>query len=320
MESDWFATINLSTPTETDMLNCELNNHDFHHGHEKGERRTLQVLALTIVTMVVEVVAGLLFNSMALTADGWHMGTHAAAFGITIFAYRYARKHARDPRYSFGTGKVSVLGGFASAVALAVVALLMAAESIHRLLEPQDIHFNEAIVVAVVGLVVNLVSALLLKGDHHHHGHGHEGHHHHEDHNLKAAYFHVLADALTSVTALVALVFGRAFGWVALDPIMGIVGSLVIARWALGLLKDTSGILLDGSADPAVLALIRSAVEAAPDCKVVDLHVWAVAPGHFAAILSVETSRTQSADEIKALLVDIPNLVHINVELQRPAA
>lgn len=300
------------------MLNCELNNHDFHHGHEAGERRTLQVLALTLVTMVVEIVAGLLFNSMALTADGWHMGTHAAAFGITIFAYRYARKHARDPRYSFGTGKVSVLGGFASAVGLAVVALLMAAESIHRLLDPQDIRFNEAIVVAVVGLAVNLVSALLLKGEHHHHGH--DDHHHHEDHNLKAAYFHVLADALTSVTAIIALVFGRAFGWVVLDPLMGIVGSLVITRWALGLLKDTSGILLDGSADPAVLTLIRSAVEAAPERKVVDLHVWAVAPGRFAAILSVETSGTQSADDIKALLADIPNLVHINVELQTPTA
>lgn len=300
------------------MQHCELNNHDFHHGHEKGERRTLLVLLLTIVTMVVEIIAGLTFNSMALTADGWHMATHAAAFGIAIFTYRYARKHAHNPQFSFGTGKVSVLGGFASAVGLAVVALLMAAESVHRLLDPQEIRFNEAIIVAVIGLLVNLASALLLKGEHHHHGHDHDHHDHHEDHNLKAAYFHVLADMLTSVAAIIALVFGRTFGWVVLDPLMGIVGALVITRWALGLLKDTSGILLDGSVDPAVLESVRTAVEAESDCSVTDLHVWAVAPGHLATIIAVETSRPLNADHIKALLADIPHLVHINVEIQAP--
>jgi cation diffusion facilitator family transporter len=296
------------------MERCELHNHDFHHAHQQGERRTLQVLALTIVTMFVEIVAGFIFNSMALTADGWHMATHAAAFGITIFAYRYARKHARNPRFSFGTGKVSVLGGFASAVGLAVVALLMAVESLHRLFEPQQIRFNEAIGVAVLGLLVNLVSALLLKGDHPHHGHGHD-HDHHHDHNLKAAYFHVLADALTSVTAIIALTFGRMFGWVVLDPLMGIVGALVITRWALGLLKETSGILLDGSVEPAICETIRAAVEAEPGCRVGDLHVWAVAPGHLAVILSVGTTTGRTPDEIKALLADMPHLTHVTAEV-----
>lgn len=269
------------------------------------------VLALTVVTMVVEILAGLVFNSMALTADGWHMGTHAAAFGITIFAYRYARKNANNPRFSFGTGKVGVLGGFASAIALGVVAVLMAGESIRRLVEPRDIRFNEAICVAVIGLVVNLASAILLKEDH---DHGHD-HHHHHDHNLKAAYFHVLADALTSVTAIIALTFGRLFGWVALDPIMGIVGSLVITRWAFGLLKDTSSILLDGSVGSTTREAIRTAVETKADCRISDLHAWAVAPGHLAVILAVETKKSCNPDDIKALLADIPHLLHINVEL-----
>lgn len=295
------------------MTKCELHEHDFHHGHERGERQVYIVLALTIVTMLVEIFAGFIFNSMALTADGWHMGTHAAAFGITIFAYRYARKHANNPRFSFGTGKVSVLGGFASAVALAVVALLMAIESIHRIIEPQEIRFNEAIGVAVIGLVVNLVSALLLKGDHHHHDHGHD--HHHEDHNLKAAYLHVLADALTSVAAIIALTFGSIFGWAILDPVMGIVGSLVITKWAIGLMKETSGILLDGSVDPSVPDSIRSAVESEPGCSVTDLHVWAVAPEHLAVILSVKTAASRTPESIKELLADIPHLIHVNVEV-----
>lgn len=296
------------------MKNCNQHSHDFHHSHEHGERRTLYVLALTVVTMFVEIVAGFVFKSMALTADGWHMGTHAAAFGITIFAYRYARKHAHNPRFSFGTGKVSVLGGFASAVALAAVALLMSIESIHRLIEPQDIQFNEAIGVAVLGLIVNLVSAFLLKGADHHHGHGH----HHHDHNLKAAYLHVLADALTSVTAIVALAFGRLFGWAVLDPVMGIVGSLVIARWALGLLRETSGVLLDSSVEPAVCESIRSAIETEPGCRVADLHAWAVAPGHLAIILSVQTTGAQTSEYFKGLLSAIPHLSHVTVEVHSP--
>jgi cation diffusion facilitator family transporter len=300
------------------MTRCELRDHDFLHASERGERRVYLVLALTLVTMAVEIMAGYLFNSMALTADGWHMGTHAAAFGITIFAYRYARKNARNPRFSFGTGKVSVLGGFASAIALGVVALLMAVESIHRILEPRDIRFNEAIGVAVIGLVVNLVSALLLKDDHehHHHGHAHD-HDHHEDHNLKAAYFHVLADALTSVAAIIALTFGRIFGWTVLDPVMGVVGSLVIAKWAIGLIRETSSVLLDGSVDPAFCQSIRSTVEAEADLDVTDLHVWAVSPGHHAVILAVETSNDWKPDAVKDLLGGIDDLVHVNVEVHQ---
>jgi cation diffusion facilitator family transporter len=294
------------------MSLCELHSTELHDGHEHGERRVYTVLGLTVVTMFLEIITGLLFNSMALTADGWHMGTHAAAFGITLFAYRYARKHARNPRFSFGTGKVSVLGGFASAVALAVVALLMAAESLHRILEPREIRFDEAILVAVLGLAVNLVSAFLLRDEHHHeHDHGHQ----HHDHNLKAAYFHVLADALTSVTAIIALTFGRFFGWTILDPLMGIVGSLVITRWAVGLLKETSGILLDGSAEPDLLKKVRDAVEAQDGCTVSDLHIWAVAPGRHAVILAVTTREPRTAEEIRALLSEIPHLIHINVEV-----
>jgi cation diffusion facilitator family transporter len=297
------------------MNECALNDRDFLHGHEHGERRVFMVLALTVVTMVLEIVAGLVFNSMALTADGWHMGTHAAAFGITIFAYRYARRHADNPRFSFGTGKVSVLGGFASAIALGVVAVLMAAESVHRLIDPRDIRFNEAIFVAVVGLIVNLVSAVLLKESHHHHDHGHA---HNHDHNLRAAYFHVLADALTSVTAIIALVFGRLFGWVVLDPVMGIVGSLVIARWSIGLLKDTSGILLDGSVDAETREAIRAAVEDHSDCRITDLHVWAVAPGHHAVILAVQSPEPCEPETVKALLSGLPHLLHTNVEVHSP--
>ena len=306
------------------MMSCSLNDHDLLHGQQQGERRVYMVLGFTLVTMVVEIVAGLIFNSMALTADGWHMGTHAAAFGITLFAYRYARKHAKNPRFSFGTGKVSVLGGFASAVALGVVALLMAVESAHRLIKPLDIQFTQAILVAVIGLLVNLVSALLLKEDphHHHHGHDHDHHHGHDhdhhhghDHNLKAAYFHVLADALTSVTAIIALTLGRMFGWVVLDPIMGMVGSLIIARWALGLLKDTSGILLDGSVDSETREAIRAAVEEHSECRITDLHVWAVAPGQHAVILSVRSPDPCPPDEIKSLLSGVPHLLHVNVEV-----
>jgi len=295
------------------MKACPLRGHDFLEGREHGERRVVLVLSLTILTMCVEIIAGLVFNSMALTADGWHMGTHAAAFGITLFAYRYARRHADNPRFSFGTGKVGVLGGFASAVALGVVALLMAAESVHRLVVPLDIRFNEAIVVAVIGLAVNLVSALLLREGHHHDG---EDRAHHHDHNLRAAYFHVLADAFTSVTAIIALVFGQLYGWVVLDPVMGVVGSLIIARWALGLLKDTSGILLDGSVGEPTREAIRTAIKDHASCRITDLHVWAVAPGQLAVILAVQSEAACEPEEIKALLADIPHLLHVNVEVQ----
>lgn len=219
--------------------------HDFTFIHKKGETRTKQVLVITALTMVAEIVAGSVFGSMALLADGWHMGTHAGAFAITIFAYHYSRKHSDNRDFTFGTGKVSVLGGFSSAIALAVIALFIGVESVERLIVPQEIRFNEAIAVAVLGLAVNLFCAYLLHGNHtHEHGHGHD-HTHHHDHNLRGAYLHVLADALTSVLAIFALSFGKLFGWQWLDPLMGIVGALVITRWSYGLLRDTSKILLD---------------------------------------------------------------------------
>ena len=292
------------------------HNHDFSVKNEKGERRTLYVLILTAVTMVVEIVAGAVYGSMALLADGWHMGTHVAAFLITIFAYRYARLNADNPAYAFGTGKVSVLGGFASAVALAVVALVMLLESLQRIFNPHDIHFNEAIAVAVLGLTVNIISAFLLKDDHHHHGDDHDHHHHHHhDHNLRAAYLHVLADALTSLLAIIALLSGKYFGWNWLDPVMGIVGAVIITRWSLGLLKQTSPILLDGSIDEDYHSSIKNTIENDSDNRVTDLHVWKVGANHYAAIISIVTHFPKSAEYYKELLKDFHRLSHTTIEV-----
>ena len=270
--------------------------------HRPNERRTWWVIGLTAVMMVVEIVAGLVFGSMALLADGWHMGTHAAALGITVFAYVYARRHADDPRYSFGTGKVGALGGFASAVGLAVVALLVLVESLLRVASPVAIRFEEAIAVAVIGLIVNLASAFILRDDHAHDGGDRKHHdHHHRDHNLRGAYLHVLADALTSVLAIVALLAGKRLGWVWMDPAMGVVGSLVIARWSYGLLRDSSGVLLDAEIPVGRREAIRATVEADADNRVVDLHVWRVGPRHLAAIVSVVSHVPREPDHYKAL-------------------
>ena len=281
--------------------------HDFAVIHEHGERRTLQVLVLTAVTMVVEIAAGLTFGSMALLADGWHMGTHVAAFLITIFAYRFARKHADNPAFAFGTGKVSVLGGFASATALAVVALMMAIESIQRMIVPQEIHFNEAISVAVLGLVVNIVSAFLLKG--------HHNHDHHHDHNLQAAYMHVLADALTSILAITALTAGKFLGWNWLDSFMGIVGAILITRWAYSLLKDTSPILLDESINEEYIKDISATIEQNIDNRIADIHVWKVGPADFAAIISIVTHYPQDVEHYRNLLKEFSALSHITIEI-----
>ena len=305
------------------------------HGHTfetdrpvEGERRTRWVVGITVTMMVAEIVAGSLFRSMALLADGWHMGTHAAALGVAAFAYAYARRHAADPRYSFGTGKVGALAGFASAVGLAVVSLLVLGESASRLASPVAIAFDEAIAVAFVGLLVNLLCAWLLKGEEHGHGHGaahdhdHEGGHPHahagggthRDHNLRAAYLHVLADALTSVFALVALGTGKVLGWTWMDPVMGIVGALVIARWSFGLLRDTSAVLLDAEVGAALRDAIRAAVEVAGD-RVTDLHVWRVGPRHHAAIVAVATTAGASARAIRERLRPFPDLAHLTVEV-----
>jgi cation diffusion facilitator family transporter len=326
--------------------------HDFAIAQTQAEKRTKIVLLLTALTMVVEIVAGTLFGSMALLADGWHMATHVAAFAITVFAYAYARRHAHDPKYTFGTGKVSVLGGFTSAVALGVVAFIMAMESIARFFDPHTIQFNEAIYVAVVGLAVNLISAWLL-GDHHdhshHHGsHGHDrrhnhphhdhdhdhGHHNpepdkhhnhdhdhdhdemdHRDHNLQAAYIHVLADALMSVLAIAALFSGKYLGWVWMDAVMGLVGAAVISRWAYALVRDTSVILLDGAADNKIRRAIASAIEADMDNRVADLHVWNVSPYHLSAMVVLVTHFPQPPDHYKHLLEGIPTLSHVVIEV-----
>lgn len=294
------------------------HSHDFTLIHEKGELRTKQVLFLTVITMVVEILAGTVFGSMALLADGWHMGTHAAAFTITIFAYRYSQKHSADRRFTFGTGKVSVLGGFASAVVLGVVALLMVIESTHRLFDPQIIHFNEAIAVAVLGLTVNLICAVLLHG-HHSHSHNHDLDHDHQhtDHNIRGAYLHVIADALTSVLAIVALFFGKYFGWNWLDPVIGIVGALVITRWALGLLNDTSSILLDNNIDIKRKQEIKKVIEMDSDNRVSDIHVWKVGPVDYAAMISIVTHFPRNPEYYKKLLHGFHELSHMTVEVNQ---
>lgn len=318
--------------------------HDFHLDSSEGERRTRWVVWLTAAMMVVEIIAGLAFGSMALLADGWHMATHVAALSIAVFAYQYAKRHATNPHYSFGTGKVGTLGAFASAVGLAVIALMMALESVTRLLMPNDIQFNQAILVAIIGLVVNLASAWLLHGaegqDHDHFGHSHGAHGHDHDHNhdhdhdhdhehgddhphpvhdqnLRAAYLHVVADALTSVLAIAALLTGKYFGWVWMDACMGLVGSVLIARWSWGLIRDTSGILLDGGPDRRTLQRVRTAIEADADNQIVDLHIWRVGPKDFAAIISVVTHQPQDPQHYKDLVAAIPGFGHITVEVNR---
>lgn len=279
---------------------------------QPGERRTRWVVALTASMMVVEIVAGMAFDSMALLADGWHMATHAAALGVAAFAYAYARKRADDPRYSFGTGKVGALAGFGSAVSLGVVALMVFVESVERLVSPRAIRFDEAIAVAVAGLAVNLLSALLLRDADHHHGHGE---HVHADHNLRGAYLHVLADALTSVLAIGALAAGKYLGWAWMDAATGVIGSAVIARWSLRLLSDTSSVLLDAEVPEARRQAVRRAIEDDADNRVADLHLWRVGPEHLAAIVSVVTDRPREPAHYKRLLSCFPDLAHVTVEV-----
>jgi cation diffusion facilitator family transporter len=290
------------------------HSHRFTIGDDQGLRKTKQVILLTLTMMVIEIAAGLLFGSMALLADGWHMGTHAAALGITAIAYHFARRHADNPRYTFGTGKVGVLGGFTSAIVLALVALLMAVESFERLLSPRPIRFDEAIVVAVTGLVVNLVSAYILRDRRHAHDYAHD-HHHDNDYNLKAAYLHVLADALTSVLAIVALTAGKALGWIWMDPIMGVVGAVVIMRWSYGLLRDTGKILLDRDVSMETVATIYSTIEADSDNRVSDLHIWRIGTNQLAAIISIVTHFPKAPDHYKKLLGSFTELAHITIEV-----
>jgi len=290
------------------------HDHDFAVKSEKGEQRARAVLIITALTMIVEIIAGSLFGSMALLADGWHMGTHVAAFMMVLYAYRYARNHADDPSFTFGTGKVSVLGGFASSVALLVVAFVMGLESILRMIKPEEIQFNKAIGVAVLGLFVNIACAFILKRPHHHSAK--EAQHHH-DYNLNAAFFHVMADALTSIFAIVALICGRLFGWNWLDSTMGIVGALMISRWSYGLIKETGPILLDASVEEEVKEEIKKRIESESDNRIADLHLWRVGPDHYAAIISIVTHFPMAPDHYKALLNDLTQLSHVTIEINQ---
>ena len=300
-------------------MNQHAHDHQFlGSAHDQNARRTLWVVILTLVMMVAEIAAGYITGSMALLADGFHMATHAGALGIAAAAYAYARRHAGSSRYSFGTGKGGDLGGFASALILGIVALSVGVESTIRLFQPGDVQFDMAIFIAVIGLVVNIVSALLLGHghghDHHHHEHGHE-HPHHHDHNLRSAYLHVIADALTSVLAIAALLAGRFLGWVWLDPVMGIVGALVIARWSWSLMKVTAGVLLDQT-DEHVAEEIRELVEKPGDARITDLHVWRVGPEAHAAIVSVVGKAGVDLASIRQRLVPVHEVRHLTVEVQ----
>jgi cation diffusion facilitator family transporter len=282
--------------------------------HDENGRRTLWVVALTFVMMIGEIVAGYITGSMALLADGFHMATHAVALGIAAAAYGFARRHANNARFSFGTGKVGDLAGFASAMVLGLVSLGIAGESILRLFQPTSVAFTEATIIAVVGLAVNIVSAFLLAGNHGHHDHDHSHDHaHHHDNNLRSAYVHVLADALTSILAIAALLAGRYLGWVWLDPVMGLVGAIVIAKWAYGLMRDSAAVLLD-TTDEHVAEEIRELLESSGDVTISDLHVWQVGPQARAAIVSVVAAASVSADAIRERLAPVHELSHLTVE------
>jgi cation diffusion facilitator family transporter len=300
----------------SDSLDQWTHEHDFlGEKHSRNARRTWIVVALTAIMMVGEIVAGSLFGSMALLADGWHMATHAAALGIAGLAYLFARQHVRNSTFAFGTGKFGDLAAFSSAVILAMIAVQIAYESAARLVNPVPIAYGEAIFVAVLGLGINLISAWLLRDDHeHHHGHDHV-HEHHHDNNLRAAYIHVLADAATSILAIVALVVAMYSQWVWTDPAVGIVGSVVIASWAYGLIKASGAVLLDVSADKKLERLIRDRLEMKGD-KVTDLHLWQVGPGHRAAVISIVSDNPLPPAIYKKRLGGLRGLSHMTVEVE----
>jgi cation diffusion facilitator family transporter len=293
--------------------------------HARNERRSWAVVALCGAMMVAEIVGGLLWGSMALIADGLHMSTHAGALVIAAFAYAYARRHVRDERFVFGTGKLGDLAAFSSALVLAMIALLIGYESIGRLLHPVPIAFNEAIPLAAVGLLVNLLSALLLRDGHghdhtvhQHHGDDqlHHHHHNHADHNLRAAYIHVIADAAVSMLVLIGLTIGRSLGWLWLDPVMGIIGMLVIANWSWNLIRASGAVLLDMRTGDEIANEIAHRLEAGREDRVSDLHVWRVGPGHSAAVVSLVSDQPEPPASYKSRLLGIPGLSHVTVEVQ----
>jgi cation diffusion facilitator family transporter len=289
-----------------------------HHAGSHGESRVRAVVIITFVMMAAEIASGTAFRSLALLADGWHMGTHAGALGIALFAYSYSRRHANDKRYSFGTGKVGALAGFASAVGLGVVAAWVCIDSALRLASPAVIRFDEAILVAVIGLAVNLTCAVLLR-DRSEHGHPAHGGTHHHDLNRRAAYLHVLADSLTSVTAIIALLAGKLLGLWWMDPAMGIAGSAVIASWAVGLLRETSRVLLDEQAAGGLREKILKAIEEDLDTRVTDLHLWWTGPGRLATIVSLTARNPREPGYYRERLSGIKDLAHVTVEVNRAA-
>jgi cation diffusion facilitator family transporter len=318
----------------TESIERWVHDHTFGQDRKKSaEHRTLIVIVIALVTMAVEIVAGIAFGSMALMADGLHMGSHASALAISAFAYYYTRRHAKDARFNFGTGKASSLAGFASAVMLVLFALVMAGESIARFISPVAIGFNQAIFVAVLGLIVNGICLMILGGHGHSHGQSsreddggnHDSHEHtnlddHQDHNFRSAYLHVAADALTSVLAIFALLAGKYLRQIWLDPFMGVVGAVLVVRWSWGLLRSSAHVLLDLQPPDEVLGAIRTAIESEGDNRVSDLHVWSVGPGIYAAEIGIVSSRPLDPDSYYSLLPEELGLVHVTFETHQCAA
>ena len=304
-----------------------LHSHSFDAGNKAGEKNTLLVVLLTAAMMVVEITAGWWYNSMALLADGWHMSSHAVALGVSLLAYALARRYGNDSRFTFGTWKIEILGGYSSALLLAVVATLMMFESVARLVSPREIRFNQAIAVACIGLAVNLLSAYLLHHGHHresrdhdHHDHNHADHH--QDINLRAAYLHVVADATTSLFAIVALLGGKYFGIVWLDPMMGIAGAVLVGTWAKGLLFNSARVLLDAEMDSRMAQKVRHTIEQMNGLDLSDLHVWRVGKSQYACIISIETNEPSLSEELsKRLGSGHSGLAHVTLEVRpRPSA